>query len=495
MVEEGGIALFARPPSKLKTRPRKEDNALPKTVTRPAAVSVPPSGAKAGEDDTATFRSLGLSDWMAGVCRGLGMPSPTAVQRACIPAILAGRDVIAVSQTGTGKTAAFALPILQLLARDPFGVFALVLTPTRELALQLADHFRALGSGGALRDAVIIGGVDGQAQARALTQRPHLVVATPGRLAGLLAQDPGLAACLARVRCLVLDEADRMLDASFEPELATVLAALPEERQTLLFSATMTRTLVGLQRDLLRDAFFYEAYAGLQTAARLREEYMLLPQKVKEVYLVYLLEQLEALKLRSAIVFVSTRRNCSLLQHLLAELGIKAAALHSGLPQRDRVAALDRFRAGVVPVLLATDVAARGLDIPDVDLVVNYDLPHLARDYVHRVGRTARAGRAGWSLSFVTQYDVELVRAIEGLLGRQLAAFEAPEKEVLAGITKVYAARRMAALRLAEEEDAAGATGQRRKKTRPAEAEAERPKGRPGGERTPKTATIAWEEV
>lgn len=150
----------------------------------------------------------------------------------------------------------------------------------RELALQLADHFRALGSGGALRDAVIIGGVDGQAQARALTQRPHLVVATPGRLAGLLAQDPGLAACLARVRCLVLDEADRMLDASFEPELATVLAALPEERQTLLFSATMTRTLVGLQRDLLRDAFFYEAYAGLQTAARLREEYMLLPQKV-----------------------------------------------------------------------------------------------------------------------------------------------------------------------------------------------------------------------
>lgn len=133
MVEEGGIALFARPPSKLKTRPRKEDNALPKTVTRPAVVSVPPSGAKAGEDDTATFRSLGLSDWMAGVCRGLGMPSPTAVQRACIPAILAGRDVIAVSQTGTGKTAAFALPILQLLARDPFGVFALVLTPTRWL--------------------------------------------------------------------------------------------------------------------------------------------------------------------------------------------------------------------------------------------------------------------------------------------------------------------------------------------------------------------------
>ncbi|KAL4421690.1 hypothetical protein ABPG77_010634 [Micractinium sp. CCAP 211/92] len=421
-------------------------------------------------DSASSFRQLGLSEWLDRVCAGLGMTTPTEVQRGTIPAVLAGRDVIGVAHTGSGKTAAFALPILQKLAKDPFGVFALVLTPTRELAFQLADQFRALGAGMSLKDCVVVGGLDMQAQARELARRPHVVIATPGRLRALLELDAELARGFARTRFLVLDEADRLLEPSFEGELATVLGALPEERQTLLFSATMTKTLVELQKELLRDAYHFQAYEGLQTAKKLRQEYLFIPAKVKEVYLAFLLERLDELKCRSAIIFTGTCKGCHLLSVLLEELGIAAAALHSHKPQRARRAALDRFKGGAVPVLLATDVAARGLDIPTVDLVINYDLPMMARDYVHRVGRTARAGRGGWSLSFVTQYDIELVQEIEGLVGQQLEKYEPEEAEVLKGITKVYSAKRAAALRVAEEEargiggGAAAATAAVRKK-------------------------------
>lgn len=426
--------------------------------------------ASLGADAASGFRQLGLSEWLDRVCAGLGMTTPTQVQRGTIPAVLAGRNVIGVAHTGSGKTAAFALPILQKLARDPYGVFALVLTPTRELAFQLADQFRALGAGMSLKDCVVVGGLDMQQQAKELSRRPHVVIATPGRLRALLELDAQLARGFARARFLVLDEADRLLEPSFEAELAAVLGTLPEERQTLLFSATMTKTLVELQKELLQDAYHFQAYEGLQTAKKLRQEYLFIPAKVKEVYLAFLLEQLEGLKCRSAIIFTGTCKGCHLLSVLLEELGIAAAALHSHKPQRARLAALDRFKGGGVPILLATDVASRGLDIPTVDLVINYDLPMLARDYVHRVGRTARAGRGGWSLSFVTQYDIELVQEIEGLVGQQLEKYEPEEAEVLKGITKVYSAKRAAALRVAEEEargvggGAAAATAAARKK-------------------------------
>lgn len=401
--------------------------------------------------DDATFKSLGLSEWLCGVCKSLGMSHPTEVQRGCIPAILQGRDVIGLAQTGSGKTAAFALPMLQHLAKDPYGIFAVVLTPTRELAFQISEQFKALGAGMSLKDAVVIGGVDMQQQARNLAKRPHVVVATPGRLRGLLVADTGLAAGFRRVRYLVMDEADRMLDPSFEGDLRGILAVLPDERQTLLFSATMTKSLIRLQTAALSDAHVFQAYEGLKTADKLREEYVFLPSKVKEVYLHHLLTALlPAAGVRSAIIFSATCKGCHLLSLLLEELGLPAAALHSGLSQRERLASLSRFKSEVVPLLLATDVASRGLDIPTVDLVVNYDLPMLARDYVHRVGRTARAGRSGWSLSFVTQYDVSLVHAIEELIGHQIKEHTMPEEEVLKGITKVYSAKRAAMLRVAE---------------------------------------------
>ncbi|KAI3436614.1 hypothetical protein D9Q98_006031 [Chlorella vulgaris] len=482
MTEAEGISLFNKPPAKRRKHPAAapawEGPVHDERLAAAEAPLEPVEPAAAGDADVA-FRELGLSEWLDKVCSSLGMRQPTEVQRGTIPAVLSGRNVIGVAHTGSGKTAAFALPILQKLAKDPYGVFALVMTPTRELAFQLADQFRALGAGMSLKDCVVVGGLDMAAQARELARRPHVVIATPGRLRGLLAMDAALAQAFSRVRFLVLDEADRLLEPSFESELAVVLGVLPERRQTLLFSATMTKTLVELQKQLLQDAYHFQAYEGLQTAEKLRQQYLFLPAKVKEVYLVHLLGQLEELQCRSAIIFAGTCKGCHLLSVLLEELGIAAVALHSHRPQKARLAALDRFKSGSVPILLATDVASRGLDIPTVDLVVNYDLPHLARDYVHRVGRTARAGRAGWSLSFVTQYDIELVQQIEGLVGQQLEQYEMEEAEVLKGITKVYTAKRSATLRVAEEEQrgrgggaAAAVAAERKRKHRKQQAAA-----------------------
>lgn len=422
------------------------------------------------EEETTTFKDLGLTDWLCGVLHSLGIDRPTPVQRGCIPAVLAGRDVIGTAQTGSGKTAAFALPILHRLAKDPYGVFALVLTPTRELAVQLAEQFRAFGAGMSLRDCVVIGGVEQQSQAKQLARRPHVVVATPGRLAELIETDAGLRKGFANTRFLVLDEADRLLDPSFEGPLRSILAALPPDgRQTLLFSATMTQALVKLQSERLEGAHVFKAYEGLKTADRLRQEYVFVPAKVKEVYLYHLLQSVApARKVRSAIVFAGTCRSCQLLALLLRELDLPCAELHSGKSQRDRLSALAAFKSEAVPLLVATDVASRGLDIPAVDLVVHFDLPVAARDYVHRSGRTARAGRPGWSLAFVTQYDVELVHAIESLMGHQLSPHEMPENEVLKGITRVYAARKRAALeavRVERQRESAGRGGAGAKKS------------------------------
>eukprot|EP00271_Cylindrocystis_brebissonii_P010197 TRINITY_DN26313_c0_g1_i1.p1 TRINITY_DN26313_c0_g1~~TRINITY_DN26313_c0_g1_i1.p1 ORF type:complete len:639 (-),score=108.97 TRINITY_DN26313_c0_g1_i1:613-2529(-) len=404
------------------------------------------------------FEDLGLSEELCSLCQQLGMRTPTPVQQACIPAILSGRNVVGIAQTGSGKTAAFALPILEKLCQDPYGVFALVLTPTRELAMQIAEQFRALGSGMNLRDAVVIGGVEMTAQAQRLAARPHVVVATPGRLRDQLASDPGMAKVFARVQFLVMDEADRLLEASFEDELGGILAAMPARRQTLLFSATMTDNLEALQQLEMgggqskegQGVFTYEAYAGFQTVELLRQEYLFIPANVKDVYLFHVLGKVEEMKVRSLIVFSATCRACQLLHLTLQELGIASVALHSLQSQGRRLAALARFRTGQVPLLLATDVASRGLDIPSVDLVVNYDMPRFTRDYVHRVGRTARAGRGGLALSMVTQYDVELLHSIEALIGRQLVEHTVVEDEVLKRITKVFKAKRAALLQLSE---------------------------------------------
>ena len=376
------------------------------------------------------------------------------MQHACIPAVLSGRDVIGLAQTGSGKTAAFALPILQQLSTDPYGVFAVCLTPTRELASQIAEQFTALAAGFSLRCLLAIGGEAFGSQAAAIARRPHVVVATPGRLAEQLNAHEAARAALARTAVLVLDEADRLLEPSFEAELAAVLACLPLERQTLLFSATLTPAVAQLQRVQGRKGA-YSFAAGSETPelpAGLTQQMLLVPAKVKEVYLAHLLQpdRLAAQRVRSALLFCATVAGCQLLAETLIELGHSPAVLHSAMPQRLRSAALTRFRAAATPLLVATDVASRGLDIPQVDLVLHVDVPAQPDDYIHRCGRTARAGRAGTALSLCTQYDVQRVTALERQTGSKLAPIEVEEAEVLKGLTRVMAARRTAQLRLGE---------------------------------------------
>ncbi|MCO5550085.1 hypothetical protein L7F22_003564 [Adiantum nelumboides] len=264
-----------------------------------------------GEDDSERFSDLGLSDWLVDTCSQLDLKRPTPVQRSCIPQILNGLDVLGLAQTGSGKTAAFALPILHRLAQSLYGVFALVLTPTRELAYQLADQFKALGSGLPLRCSVVIGGLDMIEQAKALMLRPHVVIATPGRLADLLRNDRDIASIFKSIKFLVLDEADRILDVGFENELGTVLGSLPLGRQTLLFSATMTPELKSLHELSGDKAFFFEAYQGLQTVEQLQQQYIFMPLDVKDVYLSYVLSTLQERGIRSVIIFASTCRQVS----------------------------------------------------------------------------------------------------------------------------------------------------------------------------------------
>ncbi|KAI3456667.1 hypothetical protein Pfo_013330 [Paulownia fortunei] len=379
-----------------------------------------------------TFSDLGLAEWAVNTCKELGMKQPTPVQHHCIPKILSGQDVMGLAQTGSGKTAAFALPILHRLAEDPFGVFALVVTPTRELAYQLAEQFRALGSGLGLRCAVIVGGMDMINQAQSLMQRPHVVIATPGRIKVLIEENPDdIPAVFSNTKFLVLDEADRVLGVNFEAELRVIFQCLPKNRQTLLFSATMTSNLQTLLELSANKAYFYAAYEGFKTVESLRQQYVFIPKHVKDVYLLHILNKMEEMGVRSAIIFVSTCRSCELLSLLLEHFELEVAALHSFKSQSLRLSALHKFKSGQVPVLLATDVANRGLDIPTVDLVINYDIPRYPEDYVHRVGRTARAGREGLAVSFVTQNDVDLVHEIEAVIGKQLDKFDCKEKEVL----------------------------------------------------------------
>ncbi|KAJ4710242.1 DEAD-box ATP-dependent RNA helicase [Melia azedarach] len=439
-------------------RPKSEPEHEPAPPQNPKVISNTVQLEKFTNSDTnsstttnTTFADLGLAEWAVQTCKELGMRRPTPVQSHCIPKILEGRDVLGLAQTGSGKTAAFALPILHRLAEDPYGVLALVITPTRELAYQLAEQFKALGSCLHLRCDVVVGGMDMLSQAKRLMNRPHVVIATPGRIKVLLQEDPDIPPVFSRTKFLVLDEADRVLDVGFEEELRVVFQCLPKNRQTLLFSATMTSDLQTLLELSANKAYFYEAYEGFKTVETLKQQYIFIPKNVKDVYLAHILSNLEDMGIRSAIIFVSTCRSCHLLSLLLEELDQEAAALHSFKSQSQRLSALHRFKSGQVSILLATDVASRGLDIPTVDLVLNYDIPRYPRDYVHRVGRTARAGRGGLAVSFITQNDIDLIHQIEAVLGKQLEEFECKEQEVLSDITRVYKARRVATMKLMDD--------------------------------------------
>ena len=398
------------------------------------------------------FAALGLNRLISANLAGFGFIRPTPVQHACIPAILRGNDVIGTAQTGTGKTAAFALPILQLLSEDPYGIFCLCLTPTRELAIQIAEQFDAFSTGMHLRCLVIIGGEDLRVQAASLATRPHIVVATPGRLVEHFVNDILLYKVFSKLRTLVLDEADRLLDPGFETDLRAIMHNVPNaHRQTLLFSATITRSITAVKQVTLESALYFEEFVGIKVVKNCAHEYCLVPSKVKDVFFVHLLNNIDSGKLRSVIVFAGTVYACQLLQETCAILGIDSVALHALKKQRQRVTNLSRFKSGQVGILIATDIASRGLDIPFFDLVIHYEVPAFSRDYVHRVGRTARAGRWGKSVALVSQHEVALIHQIERITGVDM--IEVPgirEADVLKDIARVFAARRGAKLKMSE---------------------------------------------
>merc|ERR1719282_1821105 len=366
------------------------------------------------EEEPTTFEKLGVSSWILAQLSGLGISKPSPVQRHCIPPLLAGRDCVGVAKTGQGKTFAFAIPILQTLSVDPYGIYAVVLTPTRELANQIGDSFMSLGRGMNLRMVVVTGGRDTIKQSLDLEKRPHVIIATPGRLADHIRTNSTFS--LARVKYLVLDEADRLLEGGFDEDLGTIISALPSSRQTLLFTATNSSSISSVIKSCKNDPFIWTApdLSSSSTVDKLDQKFLLTPPEARNSYLTQLLlGKKEENPKASSIVFCRTCRQAELIGMLLTKVGLKSSTLHSIKPQKERTSSLASFKSGHTKILVATDVASRGLDIPEVDLVVNHNVPRDPVDYVHRVGRTARAGRGGVAVSLVTPHDISLVHAIE----------------------------------------------------------------------------------
>lgn len=400
----------------------------------------------------------GLVDTLCQAVTELKWKAPTKIQRESIPVALKGNDIIALAETGSGKTGAFALPILQSLLDNPQRYFALILTPTRELAFQIGEQFEALGSTIGVKCTVIVGGMDMVSQALQLAKKPHILVATPGRLVDHLENTKGFN--LKAIKYLVMDEADRILNMDFEVELDKILKVVPRERRTFLFSATMTKQVKKLQRASLKDPVKVEVSSKYQTVEKLQQYYVFIPVKYKDVYLVHILNELAG---NSFMIFCSTCNNTVRTALMLRALGMAAVPLHGQMSQNKRLAALNKFKAKNRSILISTDVASRGLDIPHVDVVINFDIPTHSKDYIHRVGRTARAGRAGKACTFVTQYDVELYQRIEHLLGKQLPLYPCEQDEVMALQERVSEAQRTAKLELKDIEDRKGAKAKRRR--------------------------------
>ncbi|GFZ48677.1 ATP-dependent rRNA helicase RRP3 [Saitozyma sp. JCM 24511] len=402
-----------------------------------------------------SFSDLGIIPELCSSCLSLGFKRPTSIQVESIPPALEGRDIIGLAQTGSGKTAAFSLPILQSLWEKPQAFFALVMAPTRELAYQISQQVTSLGSPLGVRTAVIVGGMDMMSQSIALSKRPHIIVATPGRLMDHLENTKGFS--LKSLKYLVMDEADRLLDMDFGPIIDKILKVIPKERNTYLFSATMTTKVAKLQRASLNKPVRVEVSSKYSTVSTLLQHYLLLPLKHKDAHLLYLTNELSS---ASMIIFTRTVNDAQRLSIILRRLGFPAIPLHGQMSQSMRLASLNKFKSGGRSILVATDVASRGLDIPLVDLVINYDMPTNSKDYVHRVGRTARAGRSGKSITLVSQYDVEILQRIEAHIGKKMVSFDVDKEAVAVLYDTVARASREAALEM-RDSGTGGAGGKR----------------------------------
>jgi ATP-dependent RNA helicase RhlE len=367
-----------------------------------------------------TFSSLKMDDRLLRATQALGYTEMTPVQEQAIPQLLAGRDIVGTAQTGTGKTAAFVLPILQHLLTRPAKsrqTRALIVTPTRELAEQVNAAIRQLARYTKIRSATVYGGVGFEPQTRALRHGTEIIVACPGRLLDHIGRGN---ADLRAVEALVLDEGDRMLDMGFLPPIREIVRQVPKQRHTMLFSATFAPELDGLAREILHDP--YRVEIGLAAPATTVEHALYPVENERKTPL--LLHLLEAARVKSAIVFTRTKHRADRVARQIAGSGYKAAVLHSNKSQSQRQSALDGFRAGRYQLLIATDIAARGLDIEMVSHVINYDVPNTADDYIHRIGRTGRAEHNGDALTLVTPEDRDTLRAIERTLGEPIEVRE-----------------------------------------------------------------------
>jgi ATP-dependent RNA helicase RhlE len=360
------------------------------------------------------FTTLGLGARLTQALRDKGYVEPTPIQAKAIPVILSGRDVIGVAQTGTGKTAAFVLPLLERLAAAPPNrlMRVLVIAPTRELVAQIEENVRAYGRHLSLRYATIFGGVGEAPQVQALRRGVDLVVATPGRLIDLTDQRH---VDYSALEVLVLDEADRMLDMGFLPAIRRIVAKTPLARQTLLFSATMSKEIEGVAAEVLRAPVLVEIGARSTPAEAVTQHVVEVSPAGKVPALIHLLEDAA---LESVLVFSRTKHGADRIARKLNAAGLSTATLHSNRTQGQRLAALKRFRSGDVRVLIATDIAARGIDVDGISHVINFDFPPQPEDYVHRIGRTGRMQAIGDAISFVTHDDADSLRRLERFLGR-----------------------------------------------------------------------------
>lgn len=369
------------------------------------------------------FTDLGLS---APILKTLSVneySTPTPIQQQAIPSVLAGRDLVGLAQTGTGKTAAFALPILHRLSAtkppEPRKIRALILAPTRELATQINDAIWTYSKNLGLRSCFVIGGVPIRKQQRQLAQGVDILVATPGRLEDLIAQK---SMTLKHIETVVLDEADQMLDIGFMPAIRRLLGQMPKQRQTLLFSATMPKEIASLAEDHLSDPVQVSVAAVSATADRIEQTVIHMESGAKPTAIFKLVQKHPG---KRVIVFTRTKRGADKVAKKLGAEGIGADAIHGNKSQGQRQRALDAFRKGDKPVLIATDIAARGIDIREVEVVVNYDLPNVPEAYVHRIGRTARAGASGFAVAFCSPEEQKLLRAIEKVIKMQIPAMMA----------------------------------------------------------------------
>ena len=394
-----------------------------------------------------TFEQMKLEKWIKKVIKYLSYKEPTEVQKYIIPQILNDKSVIAISKTGTGKTASFCLPIISELSKDPFGLYAIILEPTRELVLQVEEKLKLFSTGFNLRMCSIIGGEDYTTQLKELDKIPHIIIATPGRLVSFL--ENNYVKLVQNLRYFVMDEFDQLLDETIKPDIDKIITYLPDDRITLFFSATIMQTKEELKKYLGKndkeEIYYYNnnidekledlikneneldktkekdgnkkssKIIPLKIKNRINEDislkYILVPQKLKEHYLLYLLRN--RYKETNTLIFVNHVKQCDFLYNLCKLFEIKVSHLHSKMTQKNRREDLQKFKGSITNILISTDLASRGLDIRQCDLVINFDIPLSSLTFIHRAGRTGRIGNKGLCISFVSQYDVEVLNGIE----------------------------------------------------------------------------------